>query len=167
MTSRIAAPLACTLLLLCASCADQGNFPSLALRPAEALYASGDPERVPVPAPDNPAIGPRVDALVEAGRAGNATFQTALAAARPLAGRAGAPGSDSWIAAQQAVSRVEAGRTETMRALADLDRFAIDQARQGPLSAADSQRLAAGTATLQVLAERQESELNALQGRGR
>ena len=167
MKSRIALPLACLLPLLGASCAEQGDFPSLARRPAEALYASGDPERVPVAAPDIPAIPARVEALLDAGRAGNSDFEAALAEARPLVARAGAPGSDGWVAAQQALSRAQAGRAGTMRALADLDAFAIEQARQGPLSAADAERLAAGTAALQAIADRQESQLDALQGRVR
>ena len=158
---KIAAPLACPalLLVLVAGCAAPGPYPSLAPRPAEALYASGDPERVPVPAPDRPAIAPRIAELVAAARAGDAAFSEAAAAARPLVARAGGPGSDGWVAAQQAVSRAQTGRSATISALADLDSFANAQAAEGPLSAPDSERLESAAASLQSLADHQQRQL--------
>ncbi|QAY75450.1 hypothetical protein [Sphingosinicella sp. BN140058] len=157
---KIALPFAAAgCLLLAAGCAAPGPFPSLAPRPAEALYASGDPERVPVPAPDRPAIASRIAEFAAAARAGDAAFGEAVAAARPIVGRAGGAGSDSWVAAQQAVSRAQTGRSATLRALADLDAFAIAQAAEGPLSAGDGERLQAATKALQALADRQQGQL--------
>ena len=162
MTTRIALLLACTLSPLALSCAAPGSYPSLAPRPAEALYASGDPERVPLPAPDDPALPPRLQSLVEAGHAGDAGFGEAIARARILAGQAGASGSDSWVEAQQALSRATAGRAATARALADLDALAVEQARRSPLGPGDSARLAAAVASLQALADRQQAQLDAV-----
>ena len=162
MQSRIALPLACAALAA-SGCAAPGNYPSLAPRPAEAVYAAGDPERVPVPAPDDPDLAGRVAAFVAAGRAGEASFEQAVARARPLAERAGMAGSDSWVEAQQAVSRAEAARAPTIRALADLDVFAVARAAQSRLSPADMESLAAGTAALQALADRQQAQLDLLQ----
>jgi hypothetical protein len=49
-------------------------------------------------------------------------FDAALAKARSAVSSAGSRGSDSWIAAQLAVSRMEATRGETGAALALIDR---------------------------------------------
>ena len=162
MRPRIALPLACALSPLALSCAAPGSYPSLAPRPAEAIYAAGDPERVPQPAPDDPSLPLRLRTLVDAGRAGESSFGDAIARARALAGQAGASGSDGWVAAQQALSRAAAGRAATARALADLDAFAVERARLGPLSPGDSERLAAAVASLQALADRQQSQLDAV-----
>lgn len=166
MTRASAASAASTLLALAglAACAAPGPYPSLALREAERVYAAGDPVAPPPVVPDRPGIEARVQALVAAGRAADRGFETALAAARPLAGRAGGAGSESWIAAQQAVSRAEAARAATVRALADMDRLAIDEARE-PLSADDYARLTAGVAALQTLADRQQQALDGLRAR--
>jgi hypothetical protein len=160
---KLLAALACAFAVLAAGCADSGAYPSLAVRPAELLYASGDPERVPVPAPDRPGIAARIAELLAAGRAGDAAFGEALAAAQPLVAKAGGTGSDSWIAAQQAVSRAVSARSATLSALADLDAFAIDQAKQGPVSTADAERFVAGIQALQALSDRQQDQLSALQ----
>ncbi|TFI59239.1 hypothetical protein E2493_05180 [Sphingomonas parva] len=160
MTYRIALPL--IVALLGAGCAGSGDYPSLARRPAEELYAAGDPERVPVPAPNDPALPGRIAAFVQAGRAGDEGFADALGRARDLAARAGSTGSDSWVEAQQALSRAAAARSATSRALADLDAYAIERARQGPLSPADAERLAGATAALQALADRQQDQTESL-----
>ena len=152
------------LCLLGAGCGASGDYPSLAPRPAEALYASGDPERVPVPAPDDPAIAQHIAPLLEAGRSGEAAFDAALRRAREAAGRAGAAGSDSWVDAQQALSRAAAARTTTTRALADLDLYAVARAKEGPLSPADAERLSAATASLQAIADRQQSQIESVEG---
>ena len=164
MRHPIAPAIVCASALLAVSCAAPGSYPSLAPRPAEAIYAAGDPERVPVPAPDDPSIPVRLQALLEAGRAGDTGFGDAIARARTLAGQAGAPGSDSWVEAQQALSRAETGRAGTARALADLDAFAVERARQGPLSTGDAERMATATASLQAIADRQQAQLDAVAG---
>ena len=157
IVALLAGSAAC--VALAAGCAAPGPYPSLAPRPAEALYASGDPERVPEPAPDRPAIAPRLAALIAAARAGDAAFAEAVAAARPIVSRAGGAGSDSWVAAQQAVSRAQTGRSATLQALADLDAFAIAQAAEGPLSTSDSAQLQTATSSLQALADGQQRQL--------
>jgi hypothetical protein len=163
MHSRVPLPLACLLSLLAAGCAEPGPYPSLALRPAEAVYAAGDPERVPVATPDDPTIVGQIEMLVQSGRAGNAAFEEALARAQPLVARAGAPASDSWIEAHQALSRAQSARQQTLRAVADLDAYAISRARDGLVSPTDTERLQAGTAALQAIADLQQDQLAALQ----
>jgi hypothetical protein len=150
-----------TLALLggVAACAAPGPYPSLEPREVERRYAAGDPERVPEPAPDLPALGGSVAELLAEGRRGDTEFERALAAATPLVARAGASGSESWIAAQQALSRAEAARAPTVRALADLDAYAVEQARKGPLSPGDRERVASASAELQEMADRQHAAL--------
>jgi hypothetical protein len=145
-----------------AACAAPGPYPSLEPRDVERRYAAGDPERVPEAAPDLPEFAGGVAGMLAEGRRGDAEFERALVAARPLVARAGASGSESWIAAQQALSRVEAARAPTVRALADLDAFAISQAKNRPLSPGDAERLAAATAELREIADRQHATLTSL-----
>ena len=127
-----------SLLLLggLAACAAPGPYPSLEPREVERRYAAGDPERVPEPAPDLPVLGGDVGAMLAEARRGDADFEQAVATARPLAARAGPGGSESWIAAQQALSRAEAARAPTVQALADLDAYAVAQTSGSDLAAA-------------------------------
>jgi len=157
-------PSALLSLLLAASagvagCAAPGPYPSLAPRPIE--KALGDPSVPPVvpPLPNDPAVAARVAAFVEQARAGERAFRAALPAAEQAARRAGAVGSDSWIAAQEAVSRAEAAEAQTARALADLDQYGAERANAKALSAADLARLQAATAEVQRLANAQHAEI--------
>ncbi len=156
-------PPALAAAVLLAGCAADGPFPSLAPREAERLYASGDPLKTTPEAQDRAALADRIAGFLADGAAGEEAFARALAAARPLAARAGGRGSESWIAAQQAISRVEAARAATTRALGDLDQFASEQARQGPLSTADHRRLVEALARLQAQADRQRQAVAGLQ----
>lgn len=161
---RPSALLSILPLVAAAGCAAPGPYPSLAPREAERLYASGDPVRVAPDAPDRAGLASRIAALLAEGRSGNARFEEALGSARSLASRAGSPGSESWIAAQQALSRAEAARAATVGALADLDALAVEEARKAPLSPGDYRRLVEGTAALQAIADRQHDQLARLQG---
>jgi hypothetical protein len=148
-------------LLLAAACAAPGPYPSLAPRPAETAYA-GEDERQPTPQPDDPALAAEIDRLAAAARAGAADFDAALPAAEAAAGAAGATGSDSWVEAQQALSRLEAARARTTAAIADLDRLAVERASAGTLGEGDAARLRAATAELQAVADAQVDRLRHL-----
>jgi hypothetical protein len=143
--------------LLTAGCAADGPFPSLAVRDAERVYAAGDPLQTTPEAPDRAGLAGRIAGFLAAAGEGEAAFGRALAAAQRIS--SGPRGSESWIASQQAISRVEAARAETTRALGDLDEFASEQARQGPLSTADFGRLTDATARLHAQAERQRQAI--------
>ena len=148
-------------LLLAAACAAPGPYPSLAPRPAEKAYA-GEDERQPTPQPDDPALAAEIDRLAAAARDGAADFDAALPAAQAAASASGSAGSDSWIEAQQALSRLEAARARTTAALADLDRLAVERASAGTLGDGDRQRLRAATADIQALADAQADRLRRL-----
>ncbi|HYG48523.1 MAG TPA: hypothetical protein VD846_11360 [Allosphingosinicella sp.] len=157
------ATLAILVPLAAASgCAAPGPYPSLAPRPAEKAYADDADERKPTPQPDDPALAAEIDRLLAAARAGAAEFDSALPAAQAAAGRAGAAGSDAWIEAQQALSRLEAARARTTAAQADLDRLAVERTSSGTLGEADSERLRAATVEIQTLADSQADRLQRL-----
>ncbi len=149
-------------LLLAAGCAAPGPYPSLAPRPAEKAYAEDAEERKPTPQPDDPALAGEIDRLLAEAKAGSADFDAALPAAETAAKASGAAGSDSWMEAQQALSRLEAARARTTAALADLDRLAVERTSAGTLGAADAQRLRAATSEIQALADAQAERLRRL-----
>ncbi len=146
-------------LLLAAGCAAPGPYPSLAPRPAEKAYAEDAEERKPTPQPDDPALAAEIDRLLAAGRAGAAEFGKAFPAAEAAASAAGGAGSDSWIEAQQALSRLESARARTTAALADLDRLAVERTSAGTLGSGDSERRRAAAAEMQALADSQSDRL--------
>lgn len=149
-------------LLAAAGCAAPGPYPSLAPRPAEKAYAEDADERKPVPQPDDPALAAEIDRLAATGRAGGADFDAALPAAQAATGAAGAAGGDSWIEAQQALSRLESARARTTAALADLDRLSVERGSAGTLGEGDRARLRAATAEIQALADSQAEVLRRL-----
>ena len=155
------APLA--LIAIAAGCADPGPFPSLAPRPIEAELAAADEAPPPPPLPDTPEVTARAAELVAQARGGMPAFEAALGVAERTASGAGGPGSDSWVAAQQALSRVEAARAVTTRALGELDAYSVAQAATRSLSPADLERLAAAVAEVQDIADRQSEAVNRLQ----
>jgi hypothetical protein len=108
------------LALAAGGCATGGDFPSLAPRPVERLSMEEAVRVDPQVAPD-PALGGRAGALLAQARQGDQAFETEFARALPVVRRAGASGSDSWIEAQEMISRVEAARVGSTSALAELD----------------------------------------------
>jgi hypothetical protein len=166
MTRRAAClPLLLPALAWLAGCAEDGPFPSLAQRPAERQYAE-EKARLPAPPaplPDDPAVAERIAGLAGEARRGESEFEAAYAAAAAAAAQAGAPGSDGWAEAQQKVSRAAAAQGRTAGALAELDRFALDRAGAGTLSAADAERLRAATEELRALADGQSERVNRLE----
>ena len=108
-------------LLLLAGCVSGSAPPSLLPRAAETI----DP-RLPVVRPmnDRPAdsaLVTKLAALRAQAALGDAAFQPAIAEADRLAAAAGAPQSEGWILAQQALSAAIAAREPTARALGDID----------------------------------------------
>lgn len=152
-------------LLALAACEPKSSFPSLAPRPMERALGPVDQAPPETAVADDPALPDRLRPLVEAGHASQAEFDKALAAARRVVAASGPPGSDSWVGAQQAVSRVQNASAPMAKALADLDAFAIEQAKAHPLSPGDQDRIQQANAELQALADAQRGEIEALQAR--
>jgi hypothetical protein len=157
---RSSRPAAFLLGFALAGCVTQGPFPSLAPREGETLPIA-EPVRTPAAVADDAALAARIEALLAQARHGMSAFDAAFGATARAAAAAGAAGSDSWIAAQVAISRLEAARTETTDAGAELDRLAEARADQ-PTSAADRAALAAAIAEADRLAAGQQLRIDRL-----
>jgi hypothetical protein len=120
------------LIFATAACAAPRDYPSLAPRTAEGI----DP-RVPIDAtPSAGTLDVRTSAAlseaVSAARRGVAEFNRLARVAESLAASAGPRQSESWIAAQQALSALGAQHGITTNAAASIDEIAaegIDQKR--------------------------------------
>lgn len=155
------------LLIALSACATPGGpYPSLQPRAAEAI----DP-RVPVLRPMNnrpvsASLAQKLTAMVDSATSGDAAFDTAAAQAERLAASAGAPKSEGWIAAQEALTAAIAARKATATALGDVDTLAAIalQTQRGiaPNDLAAIQRAAAEVASLD---QRQAERIAALQQR--
>lgn len=170
---RAACLIAATALL--GGCASQGTFPSLAPRAVEMEMAGPDqplppcavgagvaaaPEKpVPAPVADDPALRSRIGELVATARTGDTAFTATLDDLGSAIAGAGAAGSESWIAAQLALSRSEAARAPTATALADLTALALSKAA-GPVSEADRQVLGSAIAEVETMSARQIAEID-------
>lgn len=150
-------PVAAILLLL-PGCAPGGEFPSLALRSAEGNLSFEEPERPPVTVARDPEVMARIEALERQAAEGQRAFETMAPSVGAHVAAAGAAQSDSWIAAQEAVSRLEAARGPTTRALADLDRLRLDRAAI-PTNAADFAAIEDAMVRISRMAESQRSQV--------
>lgn len=156
--------LGLAFLALDACSAPGGPYPSLQPRTAESI----DP-RVPVVKPMNnrPAgadLVARLSVLVGQAQAGNAAFEGPAGEAERLAASAGAPKSEGWIAAQEALTAAIAARNATATALGDIDQIAAtalqNQRGIAPNDLAAIQRAAALVGSLD---QRQAERIRAVQ----
>jgi hypothetical protein len=160
-------PVFClTVLALSACTAPGGPYPSLQPRAAEAI----DP-RVPVvrPVNDRPAgtvLTERLAALVRQAESGDAAFDGAATAAEKLAAAAGAPQSEGWIAAQEALTAAIAARKATAQALGDLDEIGATALQtQGGIAPNDLAAIQRAAAQVSVLDRRQAERIDAVKRR--
>jgi hypothetical protein len=159
-------PLLLTFLVLSACSAPGGPYPSLQPRAAEAI----DP-RVPVPRPMNQrpvaaALASRLAALVGQAHSGDAAFDAAASQAERLAAAAGAPQSDSWMEAEEALSAAIAARKATAMALSDIDELGGDalQTNAG-IAPKDLAAIRSAAAEVGALDQRQAARIDAIQRR--
>ena len=143
-----------------------GSVPSLAPRAAEAI----DP-RVPVnnpvrSGPVDPGLAAHLAALIDQVQSGDAAFRDIASTAESLAASAGAPQSESWISAQQALSAALAARGPTTRALGDIDGLAATAlATKGGMSAADLAAIRSSAARASEVDRSQAERIDAIQAR--
>lgn len=153
-------------LLALAACAAPTGVPSLAPRTAEGI----DP-RVPVVnavpmTPADPALVARLAELVASARSGDTAFRAVIGEAQRLAAAAGPSESESWIAAQQALSVAVAARAPTTRALGDIDAItAARLARDSGIASGDYAAIQAALAEVAAIEQRQAASIDALQRR--
>ncbi len=121
--------------VLVTACADRGSFPSLAPRPYE------KPDQQPAPSSPSPvAARPsdagllrRINTSVQKVSEGTRAFNDALSGARAALSRFdGRKGSESWIAAQMAISNAERYREPAQAALTELDMAKREMLLAGP-----------------------------------
>jgi hypothetical protein len=166
------------IVLSLTACAAQGPFPSLAPRAAERGLAGGSAlapcpadaaaetevaeAAAPASVPSDPALRARVAALLDQARQGQRSFAEVLPRAASSAARAGTAGSDSWITAQQEISRLDVARTRTADAVAELDSLSIPRAADRSLNPEDYDAVLQAEEEARTIAERQQAEIGRL-----
>ena len=154
------------ILVLTACGAPGGPYPSLHPRAAETI----DP-RLPVERPINekPVSGElagRLSTLVAQARNGSAAFDSAAAAAERLAGDAGGRTSESWIAAQQALTAAIAARAPVTGAAGDIDAIAATALQtKGGIAPNDFAAIQKAAEEVAGLNDRQAARIAAIQRR--
>jgi hypothetical protein len=155
-----------SVLALSACSVPGGPYPSLQPRAAEAI----DP-RVPVVRPmnDRPVaagLTARLAALVDQARSGDSAFDSAASEAERLAANAGAPQSESWISAQEALTAAIGARDATAQALGDIDEIAATalQTQRG-IAPNDLAAIQAAANDVSALNARQAERIDAIQKR--
>ena len=174
MTSpRLSVPLPLLAVLLLGGCAGSvSSFPSLAPRPIEKGQPLADSATPAAPAAVAlaPALLARAADLVKQGEAGDAAFATAARGTCGAIdrGRGAATGSEAWVAAQQALSALEAERRATTMALQEADTLVLEQAQQaqGSDKPVDLTPLTSAAATLSALDTAQSARLDSIRGQG-
>jgi len=163
---RLSPLLACALALAAGGCAsNEGDFPSLAQRPAEREFAAEQmaPPKVRPPLPADASVGARADSFVAAARDAEGTFARAYETAAAAVAKAGPTGSDSWVVAQEAVSRAIAAQAPLTRIAGEFDDYAGARARQTPLAPGDIARLQAATSEVEQMAATQAARIRRLE----
>ena len=163
MTKRLLFPV--LLALLASGCAGPGgDIPSLQPRAAERI----DP-RLPVgqPVNDRPvdaALAARLAALVDQARSGEAEFEAAIAAARQAAASAGAPQTESWIVAQEALSGAVKARESAANAMGAIDAIGAELLiAQGGLAPSDLAAVQEAAEIVGAIERRQAAAVAAVQ----
>ena len=155
-----------SILALTACSAPGGPYPSLQPRAAEAI----DP-RVPVVRPinDRPVtagLAARLAALVDQAQSGDAAFDDAASVAERLAGGAGPPRSESWIAAQEALTAAIAARRPTATAMGDIDEIgATALQNQAGIAPNDFAAIKSAAAKVGAIDSRQADRIASIQKR--
>jgi hypothetical protein len=155
------------LVLVLAGCSPAAlEAPSLAPRAVEAI----DP-RIPVPEPaismtPNAGLVDQLDRLVAQARSGDDAFQPLAERARQLADAAGPKESESWIAAQQALSAAVAARAPVATAVADIQALGARRIQAlGGIAAGDLMAIDTAAARAGGIDSREASAIDQIQAR--
>lgn len=112
------------------------------------------------------ALVEQLNALVGQAEAGDSEFQPVASTAEKAVAAAGAPQSESWITAQQALSVAVAARAPVTRAAADLDSLGAQRIQKlGGIAAADLKAIDAASARIRAIDDREAETIKGLQDR--
>ena len=140
-----------------------GPQPSLAPRPAEAI----DP-RIPIPdempaGTVDAALAQRLNALVNQARSGASAFAARQADAERLAAAAGPSTSETWVAAQQALSLLVEQHGIATRAAAEIDELAADRLNRNKwINPAEQAAISAAAAEVSTITSSQAAAIQRL-----
>lgn len=153
-------------LLIC-GCSSRGmHAPSLAPRAAETVDPRLPVERTLTSKPADSALRQKLAALIGQAQQGDVAFRAALGPAERAANAAGAPRSEGWIAAQEALSALEAARAPTAQAMSAVDALAGDRLHAaGDIGASDQAAIADASASIRAIDDRQTARIRALNAR--
>jgi hypothetical protein len=111
-------------------------------------------------------LAARLLTLVNQAHGGDAAFEGAASLAERLAAGAGAPQSESWIAAQEALTAAIAARRPTATALGDIDELAaLALQTQGGLAPNDLIAIDRAAAEVAAIDQRQAQRIASIQRR--
>ena len=124
-----------TCLAGVSGCSTAVDHPSLAPRAIE-RFTAAEPAPAPLPPaalPEDASRQERVRVLTTQAVEADARFREGLAEAQGTVskGAGAAPGSEAWVQAQQAISRIEILREPVSRNLADLDALQVAAVQAG------------------------------------
>ena len=153
-----------TTILTLSACASSNAPPSLLPRPAEAIDPRVAIERPMNDRPVDASLAGQLAALVNQARTGDAAFEPVVAEARRLAAAAGARQSESWIAAQEALTRAVAAKEATARALGDIDSLGGNRLQaNGGLAPSDLAAIQRASAEVYSIDQRQSQAIKSIQ----
>jgi hypothetical protein len=153
--------------LAVSACTAPANPPSLLPRAIETRSDRAPSESSPImSSPISPALASKLAALVTEARLGDADFASAdrSSATALAAGRNAPTGSESWIAAEIAISALQVARQRSAGALADVDTLAVNQGELASRDATTSGLLEiqSAQAEIEAIVARQTARLNSL-----
>ena len=153
-----------TAAMALAGCASSAAPPSLLPRPAEAIDPRVEVVRPMNDRPVSASLAGQLAALVSQARSGDAAFGPAAAEAQRLAASAGAPQSESWIAAEEALSRAVAAKEATARALGDIDSLGGDRLQTNSgMAPSDLAAVQQASAEVFAIDQRQSETIKSIQ----
>ena len=116
--------------------------------------------------PTAPALAAHLASLVNEAHGGEQAFDSAAANAEHLAASAGAPQSESWIIAQEALTAAIAARKQTVSALSDIDEIGANALQtQGGIAPSDLAAIDRAAAEVADIAQRQSDRLKSVENR--
>jgi hypothetical protein len=154
------------VLVVTACSSPGGPYPSLQPRAAESIDPRLQPARPMNERPVSSALAAKLAGLVDEARSGEQAFAPLINDAERLASSAGPPRSESWIAAQEALSAAIAARRSTALAQADIDALGATALQdQGGIAPNDLKAIDGAARQVSTIARQQTDRVAAIQRR--